>query len=85
LLLVVVSVHVALQQVPFVTPICEHDAPLLFPVGLQSGCPVLHDQVPVWQAFDGVHAPVCVHETHPPSKQTLPPLSVHIVPSIFFP
>jgi hypothetical protein len=64
--LVVVSVHVALQQVPFVTPICEHDAPSLFPVGLQSGCPVLHDQVPVWQAFDGVHAPVCVHDTHAP-------------------
>jgi hypothetical protein len=65
LLVVVVSVHVPLQHVPLETLAVLHE-PVLVPVWLHIGCPVVHDTCPARHGFiPGLHGPV-VHETHVP-------------------
>ena len=74
------GVHVApslhVMQLPSShTAFVPHDVPLLtgFMVSVQEG-PPLHESVPMWHTFDGVHDPPAAHMTQ------LPPLQTSFVP-----
>ncbi len=62
--------HVPLSQ----TSLVPHEVPLFtgLPVSLQTGNPVVHDVVPVWQLLAGVHAVPVEHAPHAPLSQTIP-------------
>jgi hypothetical protein len=67
------------------TSFVPHDVPFatVVPVSLQTGEPVVHDVVPVWHAFDGVHGAPVEHVMQVPLLQTsgVPAsLGPHVVP-----
>ncbi len=62
------ALHAPLSQ----TSLVPHVVPLAasLPLSLQTGTPVVHDVVPVWQLLAGVHAAPTVHGVQVPLSQT---------------
>jgi hypothetical protein len=75
---VVHALHAPLSQTSFV----PQEVPLVaaIPVSVQADAPVVHDVIPVWQAFAGVHARPAVQGTHAPLLHTA--FVPHDVPSV---